>query len=544
MKIIIPSAKLVSEELQKIGRLPAIIYPVNGGIVFDYLYRQYRDACDGIDIICFEKEDTVRQRLIKYNDEKINIESLAELSDLGHTIYYGLKNIHGSIVINFADTIVFDNIFENSGNCFYYSKDYPSATWTFFKINDGYITDIYDKSDDYKNTFEKEKLFVGVFQLSDADYFRECLENAFDNRIEEISTFYQALQKYSEKYLLEAIPTNNWFDIGHVDKYYSSQLEVKAREFNHITIDKDRGILKKTSDDIDKFIGEIKWYLKLPADIEYVRPRIFDYSISYTNPYINMEYYAYHTVHELFLYGDLSCHQWVDIFNRIRFVYCDFKRYSLKDNNISASLEEMYLIKTISRLENVRKQKNFHKFWNKTITVNGKKYKSLGDICSIIKEQIPKMLYDVETFHIIHGDLCFTNMMIDDNFSFIKVIDPRGKFGQYDIYGDSRYELAKLFHSIDGKYDCIIKDLILVDFNEEEAIINYQILDRKRDYDLYQIFMSVFKDEIGAELKKIEFIEALLFFSMIPLHRESITHQMAMLGTGIEILSRVVNILE
>lgn len=110
------------------------------------------------------------------------------------------------------------------------------------------------------------------------------------------------------------------FDIGHEDKYYNSKLEVRAREFNHITIDKNRGILKKTSDDKDKFIGEIKWYLKLPADVEYVRPRIFDYSTSYVNPYVSMEYYAYHTVHELFLYGDLTLQQWVDIL--IEFALC------------------------------------------------------------------------------------------------------------------------------------------------------------------------------------------------------------------------------
>ena len=74
---------------------------------------------------------------------------------------------------------------------------------------------------------------------------------------------------------MKAILTENWFDIGHEDKYYNSKIAVRAREFNHITIDKNRGILRKTSDDKDKFIGEIKWYLKLPADIEYVRPRIF-----------------------------------------------------------------------------------------------------------------------------------------------------------------------------------------------------------------------------------------------------------------------------
>lgn len=49
--------------------------------------------------------------------------------------------------------------------------------------------------------------------------------------------------------------------------------------------------------------------------------------------------------------------------------------------------------------------------------------------------------------------------MVDNNFSFIKVIDPKEKFGMYDIYGDARYKFAKLFHSIGGKYDFIIKDL-------------------------------------------------------------------------------------
>lgn len=44
---------------------------------------------------------------------------------------------------------------------------------------------------------------------------------------------------------MKAVLTNNWFDIGHEDKYYNSKLEVRAREFNHITIDKNRGILKR-----------------------------------------------------------------------------------------------------------------------------------------------------------------------------------------------------------------------------------------------------------------------------------------------------------
>ena len=43
MNVIFPSATVVPEELQKLGKLPAIIYPINQKIAFDYLYDQYKD---------------------------------------------------------------------------------------------------------------------------------------------------------------------------------------------------------------------------------------------------------------------------------------------------------------------------------------------------------------------------------------------------------------------------------------------------------------------------------------------------------------------
>ena len=539
-KVIIPAAKIVPEELQKLGKLPGIIYPVNQKITFDYLYEEYKEHCSSMDIICFEKADKVQRRLKNYLGEKVNIKVLPELRDLGHTIYFALKDVVDTVIINFADTIVLDNVAESEGDVFFCQEDYMSDTWTYFDEKDGRIVRIYDKEPVKEEV--RKKLFVGVFQFTDATCFRKCLESAFKQDSLKISTFYYALQEYSKIHPMRPVLTNSWFDIGHEDKYYNSKLEVRAREFNHITIDKNRGILKKTSDDKDKFIGEIKWYLKLPADVEYVRPRIFDYSTSYVNPYVSMEYYAYHTVHELFLYGDLTLQQWIDIFNRIRFVCDDFKRYTVQDANIRQALEEMYLTKTLQRFEKMKKDERFLAFFESPITVNGKKYQSLEKIIVALETTIPEMLYDVDTFNIIHGDLCFANIMVDSNFSFIKVIDPRGKFGTYDIYGDFRYELAKLFHSVDGKYDFIIKDLFDLDYNIETSCINYRIQDRKREFNLYKVFLDTFAAEIGNDLRKVELIEALLFLSMIPLHGESIRHQMVMLGTGLEILNRVVNI--
>lgn len=541
MKVIIPSAKIVPKELQNLGRLPAIIYPVGQGIVFDYLLEQYEEKAESINIMCYEMADEVEQGLSVYHSPKIILNRLNWLGDLGNTVYEGLVDSHTPVVINFADTIVLDYFPEENEDCFFYAEDYPSDIWTFFDCEGGVITSIHDKRKGL-DVRDYQKLFVGVFRLSDEGDFKACLESSFASENSQMSTFYHAMMLYSRKHPMKAVRAENWFDIGHVDKYYNSKLEVKAREFNHILIDKNRGILRKSSDDKEKFIGEILWYLKLPADIEYVRPRIFSYSTSYNEPYIAMEYYSYHTVHELFLYGDLGYHQWRDIFSRIRFIYDDFKRYQVSGNGIKEALQEVYLNKTMSRLEKMKKDVRFESFFERKIMINGVCYLPLDEICSCLKREIPARLYDVDSFHIIHGDLCFANIMVDSNFSFIKVIDPRGKFGDYDIYGDQRYELAKLFHSVDGKYDYIIKDLFRIDVDLVRTQIDFEIMERKRDFDLYEAFQEVFQDEIRENREKIELIEALLFLSMIPLHGESVNHQYAMLATGVQILDRVLDI--
>lgn len=538
-KLLIPSAKIVSEDLQNLGKIPAVIYPVNGHTVFSYLYKQYNSKCESIKILCYEHADKVHTKLKKYNN--VEIFDIPELGDLAYTVIQGL-DFSGEVVINFGDTIVLDNILDGVADSFFYAKEFVSDKWTYFSCDNGVLTSIEDKKKNTQKSDIKKDVFVGVFYFSDAILLKACMEEAFANRDESISSFYQAIQIYSKNKVLHPIETSNWFDIGHVDKYYNTKIEVKAREFNHINIDKDRGILTKYSDDKDKFIGEIMWYLKLPADIEYVRPRIFNYSLEYSSPFVSMEYYAYHTIHELFLNSDLDAHQWEKIFKRIRFIFDDLKRYKVMDDGIVPALEDMYLTKTLQRLEKLKRVDRFRKFFSLPITVNGKKYKSLEEIERILIQIIPEKLYDISEFNIIHGDLCFANMMIDNNFSFIKLIDPRGKFGKYDIYGDSRYELAKLFHSVDGKYDYIIKDRF--DLFHEGNVINFSIQDNDRDFDLYKIFTSVFSEEIGTNLRKIELIEALLFLSMIPLHGESFEHQLVMLATGLEILDRVINVKE
>jgi choline kinase len=542
MQLLIPSAKTIPPELQQIGKIPTILYPINKDIVLDYLIDLYKHKIDDIFIVGYEKIDLIAHRLNQYRLHNVNLITLDHIADLGYTIYYGIRRCKDEpVIINFADTIVEDVVDGIDNDSFYYAEDNISAKWTFFENENGVLKHISDKCEMEIASNKTGKLFVGVFIIAHKKDFEQCLEQALQKR-EDMDSFYTALQLYSKIYPFKPIKTNHWFDIGHADNYFNSKLKVAAREFNHIRIDKERGILYKTSDDVDKFIGEIEWYLKLPTDVAYVRPRIFSYSISYTNPYVEMEYYSYHTVHDLYLFGDLSYSQWKNIFGHIKFICQDFSRYKVYDSNINKAMEDMYLIKTIKRMIKLKKDDHFLAFFNKPFLVNGIKYISLNQIMEILRKVIPERLYNIDSFQIIHGDLCFANIMIDDNQNFVKLIDPRGRFGKFDIYGDYRYDLAKLWHSVDGKYDFIIKDMFAIDFDTDLGIINYSIFKQKQNFDMYQCLLDSFADQIEGRLDQIELIEALLFLSMIPLHGESINQQMAMLGTGVEILNRVVNI--
>lgn len=529
---LIPSAKCAPDNLPNYGFVPMILYPVNGHTLLHYLFKK---ECKTIIIGC-EQIKLIEEHLKKKKYEGVDLVSLESIKDLGYSIYCALKTLHfmkqDSITINFADTLV--DI--NSLDCDYISYTDESRgdtkNWAYINEHNGKIVSYINKSEINDLSL---KLFVGNFRIDHPNFFVECFKNVtFDG-----NSLFDALKLYSQKYPFKFVKVNKWLDFGHPSDYFDSQISVKAREFNHISFDKNRGILRKKSDDKEKFKGEIEWYLKLPNSLKYVSPRIFNYSTDFNNIFVDMEFYSYPTLLELYLYGDLSNYEWKKIFDKILFILKDFSSFTVSNDKIKDSLIDMYYTKTVDRLNKMRDVAQFKQFFENDIIVNNKHYLNLDKIIKIMKAVVYDNLLNVKEFCIIHGDMCFANMLIDDKHNFLKLIDPRGKFGDYDIYGDQRYEIAKLFHSVDGKYDYIIKDLF--EISVIDSSINYKVFDNHNS-SLFDVLKISLNDIIKEHIVEIEIIEALLFLSMIPLHSENINHQYAMLATGLEILNRHVNI--
>ena len=112
----------------------------------------------------------------------------------------------------------------------------------------------------------------------------------------------------------------------------------------------------------------------------------------------------------------------------------------------------------------------------------------------------------------------------------------RGSFSKKGIIGDIKYDLAKLRHSINGKYDFLIHNLFEIEFIKEDVKIKIYFNGIHRKVDKY--FDELIVNE-GYKLNHIRFIEGLLFISMLPLHPESFETQFAMYCQGIIKLNQV-----
>lgn len=540
MKILlIPSAKVVNDELkEKFGIIPNVMVPLNGKTILDNLYEKYVKRFDHIIVLVKEKSDIIEQ-YITIKNMKIKLVKVDKIINLGYTIKCGFDFIKNNlefenieeIVINLGDTLVDDVDISELNNSILYSNVDEASRWTTFEYYNCKIINLYDK---IERNMSDCPGFVGVFGISNIHGFYNSLQKSVNSTTSE--SFYDAIIDYNNNNDFYFIKTDGWLDVGHADKYLKSKREVKARYFNTIDIDKDRGIVTKRSDDKNKFYYEILWYLKLPLQIQYLAPRIFNYSLDYNDMYVSMEYYGYNTLNELFVYGDLNNQLWEKIFSSIFFTIEDMSKYkfSLNKEQVTKSISEMYVNKTINRLSKLKSDDKFNIFFSSNIEINGHTFFGIDYYSSKLNSLMEKYdIYNIDSFNIIHGDFCFSNILYDTNADLIRLIDPRGKFGEYDIYGDIRYDLAKISHSVMGKYDFIINDLfsIKVDGNK----LNYKVNHSNNLYNIEKIFLK-YVNEYGYDINQIKLIEACLFLSMIPLHKDKPNRQYAMLATGIQII--------
>ena len=126
-------------------------------------------------------------------------------------------------------------------------------------------------------------------------------------------------------------------------------------------------------------------------------------------------------------------------------------------------------------------------------------------------------------------------MLFDVNTNVLKVIDPRGSYGDFGNYGDIRYDIAKLNHSINGYYDFIVNELYFVE--DSGSTYHYHIYesDQHRVQDIFN--ETILKDYNREE---IDLLTGLLFLTMIPLHKDNENNQKMQFITATQFLNKFI----
>lgn len=167
-----------------------------------------------------------------------------------------------------------------------------------------------------------------------------------------------------------------------------------------------------------------------------------------------------------------------------------------------ADLIDNYITKTFDRIETV---KDLIPFANdREIEINGKKYQNVfhqkESLINEIKKFFPK------NFYVIHGDTTFSNIMLDDEKIDPLLIDPRGYFGNTEIYGDKDYDFAKLYYSIIGNYDQFNNKNFSLEIGQSG--VSLKVVSNNWE-DVAEFFIK----ESGVDIKKIKLLHAIIWLS-------------------------------
>jgi aminoglycoside phosphotransferase len=226
---------------------------------------------------------------------------------------------------------------------------------------------------------------------------------------------------------------------------------------------------------------------------------------------------------------------WRVILRHVLRVHAEFTRYPVQIDQSDAL--EMYVGKTRRRLEMLVNEDSQweDRLSEPFVNCDGLHLRNVRELWPSI-ERTAATLSKTIVPGIVHGDLCFSNILFDFNSQIMRLIDPRGRFGRRTIYGDTRYDLAKIRHSVSGLYDFILADMFQIEETGEGVVTEFVNAQQARK--VGELFDGLM-EEAGHDVTEIQFIEGLLFLSMLPLHKENPRRQRMMYYTGLRLLNEV-----
>lgn len=537
MILITSASYLVSEFQAEFGKIVPSFLAFGGKRLYEYQAKLFSDSApnkqNGEKIVLslpqsfavsdFEKE--------KIKDLGISLLFVPDNLSLGESINYCLNMnlpLNEPLQILHGDTYFMDfaPFMGDDSDALGISKTLYNYEWADLEsINTSdssdFIADLCDFSDcdspQIHTQSTKDFILNGYFRISRPYCFIKALLCAnYD--------FILALKVYSKDFPFRLLKNDSWLDFGLISSYFHSKSVIfTQRHFNEISIDSSGTFIHKTSSKTHKIQAEIVWFESLPKELCLFAPKIHSNSESY-----KCEYLYLNTLAEIFVFGRLSGYAFKIIFDKC-FEFLS-KLHSIKP--LDSTPNFCFSQKSETRLSEFAKQRDLG--LDVPFRFNGKNAPSLNALIDKLDSFISTEFEPC----FIHGDFCFSNIAFDFRALSIKTFDPRGlDFSEkISVYGDKRYDYAKLTHSVLGLYDFIVFGFYKCEFKDYEFRFDIEISENIKE------IQRIFLDSLDfGDKNEILAIVCHLFLSMLPLHSDDMNRQNALLANAYRIYFDLLN---
>lgn len=329
--------------------------------------------------------------------------------------------------------------------------------------------------------------------------------------------------------IVQTFNIQSWVDLGNSAYQANFQSNMTpSRAFNTILVDEKKGIVLKKSSNLKKLKNEISFYKNLPNDLKYLFPRIFnlDEIGDDQETSVQMEFFPSRSLADIW-FSNLNFHEvWEDIFSRIfEILNCEFSQFIQKDK---VSFNKVVKENLIGRTQELIEVLQLENLISGKVKINGLLIRDFWLLVDEVLDWISDS--DSSPNQIMHGDLCLSNILIEESTLLIRLIDPRGSFGSTSIFGSKLYDIAKLCHSVFGGYDHLVRDI-------------FSLKQKDFDYDLVipfsngqRIVQKIFESKLvenGISYHKGILLSGLMLSSIPIFHMENWDRARAMFVRGI-----------
>ena len=510
--IIIASAAFIEAEFSaEIGRIPSSFVPIGNTRLYEYQIKRLSEAfpSEKVYLTLPEEFEVPHYDMIRLKELQVGLITAPSKLSLNSSILYTIKSLNiydGPVRQLHGDTLI--------------SKFPPDVDVIGLGLaHDGYAWEFED------HVSGKSMVWCGYFAFSNINLLEQALIKSGDN-------YTRAVREYGISCKMQLILMDGWLDFGHVNTYYRSRESFTTqRSFNRLLIK--NGVVRKSSSDGIKISVEAQWYLTLPPSLRKYVPQLIQVSHDLDEQYYEIEYLPHPNLGELFVFGALPVMHWSKIIYLAEQLLEDFV------SAVHISPESMnrirydfsWLVTEKTRLRLGSYQKSTGRSMYEPHSINGQTLPCLEEIVAHCAKAVGEQ---DEIQGVSHGDFCFSNILYDSRQDRLKLIDPRGLAAdsRHTIFGDVRYDMAKLAQSVVGLYDYILSghyELKIQTPYDFELTIHMD----QRSKTVTEKFLA--SNLLGRSVVETLPLVVLLFLGMLPLHADDKHRQVALYANAMRV---------